>query len=342
MILFQPDYKDRIWGGDKLKTLFNKEIPNDHTGESWELACHDQGQSVVKNGPYKGMTLEQLLMAHGEEVIGRSFNKEDKFPLLIKLIDAKTALSVQVHPDDAYANFHENGELGKSECWIILQADPGASLVAGLKEGVSKVDFEQAIEQGQLEACLYQLPVKAGDVVNIPAGLIHAIGEGIVLAEVQQNSDTTYRVFDWNRVGLDGKPRELHVAKSLDVTNFDQEGLVEAVDGALSLVEDNQRTLYIINDYFVLERWEVKTSYKDQRSSDFEIYMVLSGQGSVVSEGEALSLKAGDTMMVPASVTDYEFCGTMSLLKTYVPKNKELLWSDLEDQGIDMTKIARG
>ena len=219
-IIFAPDYKERVWGGEKLKTVYGKEIPFEHTGESWEIACHDHGQSVAVNGTFKGMTLKDILLSAGQEVIGKGFDQGDKFPLLIKLIDAKDDLSVQVHPDDAYAHVHENGELGKSEAWVILEAEEGASLVIGLKEGTTKKAFEDALKAGELEKVLNRLPVKSGDVVDIPAGLLHAIGSGIMLAEVQQNSDTTYRVYDWNRVGLDGKSRELHVEKSLETIDF--------------------------------------------------------------------------------------------------------------------------
>lgn len=319
-ILFNPDFKERVWGGQKLKTLFGKEIPFEHTGESWEIACHDNGQSVANNGQFAGRTLQEILLEAGEDVVGEAFNEGDKFPLLIKLIDAKDDLSVQVHPDDAYAAVHENGELGKSEAWVVLEAEPGASLVIGLKHGVTKASFIEALEKGHLEEVLNRLPVKAGDVVDIPAGLVHAIGTGILLAEVQQNSDTTYRVYDWNRVGLDGKSRDLHIEKSLDTIDFAGRHSTSCVVGKAKSEKGYVHTAYISNDYFALERVDVTTKFETKRTSAFEIFVVLEGEGQLTGDFESIRVKKGDSLIVPKGVDTYAFEGAISLLKTYVPK----------------------
>ncbi len=304
-LLFEPDFKERVWGGKKLKDVFGKNIPNEHTGESWEIACHHNGQSKILNGDLKGLTLEQALLEKGQDIIGIPFKQGDKFPLLIKFIDAKSKLSVQVHPEDDYAAFNENGELGKSEAWYILQADPGAKLVAGLKDGVTKEVFKEKLEANALEEVLNEVEVKAGDVLNIPAGLIHAIGDGILLAEIQQNSDTTYRVYDWGRLGLDGKPRELHVEKSLDVIDFDQKHSKDLVKGKCETFDGYTLTEYVRNKYFVLQQLSVEATYKGSSGDGFEIYMTVEGQGLLSCDGHEIALEEGQTFIIPKALGDY-------------------------------------
>ncbi len=304
-IKFSPDYKDRVWGGNKLQTVLNKEIPNNHTGESWEIACHNHGQSIVENGDYKGLTLYELLSAHGEEIIGKAFGPEDKFPLLIKFIDAKSKLSVQVHPDDAYAKIYENGELGKSEAWYILQADPGSKLIAGLKDGVSKEQFTDCIHNNTLEDVLHEVEVTQGDVLNIPAGLIHAIGDGILLAEVQQNSDTTYRVYDWGRFGLDGKPRELHVKQSLEVIDFEQKHSKELVKPETTRGENYTLKTFVRSPYFILQELVVEGPFDGIQEHDFEILMCVEGEGSVTAGDFTVPVCKGETLLLPAGVDAY-------------------------------------
>ncbi|MEM7347125.1 MAG: type I phosphomannose isomerase catalytic subunit, partial [Chloroflexota bacterium] len=237
-LLFTPVFRDYIWGGRNLETKFGRTIPPGLVAESWEISGHPSSPTTVENGPFAGKTLPDLLTLLQEELVGhraKPMLARGKFPLLIKLLDANQPLSVQVHPEDSYAQVHENGELGKTEMWYILHAEPDASLIFGLKPGVTPASFRQAIEAGTLETCLHYLPVKAGDAIFIPAGSVHAIMDGIILAEIQQNSDTTYRVYDWNRVGADGKPRQLHVDRALDVINFNQ---VEPTAFAPQLIEE--------------------------------------------------------------------------------------------------------
>lgn len=304
-ILFQPDYKERVWGGKKLESVFGKPIPYEHTGESWEIACHDNGQSVVMNGDMAGKTLEEALIADGENLIGKPFVKGDKFPLLIKFIDAKDKLSVQVHPEDDYASVNENGELGKSEAWYILQANEGAKLVAGLKDGVSREMFREKLEKNELEDVLNEVEVKAGDVLDIPAGLIHAIGDGIMLAEIQQNSDTTYRVYDWGRVGLDGNPRELHVDKSLDVIDFEQRHSKELVHAKVTEGDGFTLKEFVRNKYFVLEQLTVRDQYKGNQETSFEIYMTVGGEGVVTYGEESIDVANGQCFIIPYGMKDY-------------------------------------
>lgn len=324
-LFFIPDLKERVWGGKKIETVLKKEIPFEHTGESWEIACHPNGHSIIKNGMLKGLTLEQALLQEGEAILGRPFTAADKFPLLIKFIDAKDKLSVQVHPEDAYAFEHEKGELGKSEAWYIIQADPGAKLVAGLKDGVTKEQFMKSIEDDRIEDLLNEVEVKAGDVLDIPAGLIHAIGDGILLAEIQQNSDTTYRVYDWRRLGLDGQPREMHVKQSLDVIDFEHKHSKELVVGEKQFFEGYQLTQFVSNVYFVLEELVVDKEYSQKGQQGFEIYVCAQGHGSIsfVENGitETIAIHLGDSFIIPKSLAEYiiqAIEGKITLMKGYV------------------------
>lgn len=338
-IFFEPDFKERVWGGTLLKDKLNKSIPFEHTGESWEVACHDNGDSIVRNGELKGKTLKEVLENYSEELVGHKISSDDKFPLLIKFIDAKDKLSVQVHPEDEYAMKYENGELGKSEAWYILDAQPGAKLIAGLKDNVSKEDFTKALEEGNLEQVLNEVEVEAGDVINIPAGFVHAIEDGILLAEIQQNSDTTYRVYDWNRVGLDGNMRELHVEKSLDVIDFEGKHSKDVVTGLGIKDGENEIIYYVANKYFSLEKIGLKGKLKEITNNKFYIYMCISGSGKVVYNNIEYDFRLGDSFMIPASLGDYELEGDASLVKTYLPDIEKDVVSRLENAGYSREEI---
>lgn len=207
---FIPVYKDYIWGGRNLERL-GKELPEGKVAESWELSCHPDGMSVVKNGTLRGRTLQGLIDEYGSKITGDYRTKT--FPLLVKLIDAADKLSVQVHPDDNFALAHE-GEFGKNEFWYVLDAKPDAYLIYDFKPSITRSDFEKAVCEDRVGDCLQIVPVRAGDFLNIPAGLIHSIGEGILLAEIQQSSNTTYRIFDYNRTDAKGTKRPLHLEKA--------------------------------------------------------------------------------------------------------------------------------
>ena len=217
-ITFRPIYMERIWGGRRLEDLLKRVLPPESlTGESWELVDRDDAQSVVDSGPCAGTTLHELWMCHREEVFG-DVEDAPRFPMLAKLLDARETLSVQVHPPASVAT--ELGGEPKTEMWHVLDAEPGAALYVGFCSGVSREKFEEAIENGNVADLLHKIPVHSGDSIFIPSGRCHAIGAGCLIVEIQQNSDTTYRVFDWNRAGLDGKPRALHIAESLRSIDF--------------------------------------------------------------------------------------------------------------------------
>jgi mannose-6-phosphate isomerase len=222
---FNPIIKPLPWGGRKLETLFSKGLPDElPCGESWEVVDLPDDQSVVAEGPLESTSLSSLVKTRPDELLGEAQLLMGRFPLLFKLIDATQTLSVQVHPDEAAAGRIGGGARPKTEAWYILQADPGAVLYLGLQEGVGREELRAALQAGTVGDLLTTVEVQAGDFIYLPSGSLHAIGSGILLAEIQQASDTTYRVFDWNRMGLDGKPRQLHVEQALESINFDLRG----------------------------------------------------------------------------------------------------------------------
>lgn len=327
-LTFDPVFRDYIWGGRNLETRLGRTLPPGIIAESWEISGHPSSPTAVNNGPLTGQILPDVLAQLGLDLVGqrsRQMLDRGKFPLLIKLLDANKPLSVQVHPNDAYANVHENGELGKTEMWYILHAEPGAHLIYGLKPGVTPQSFRQALAAGQLETCLHQLPVKAGDAVFIPSGSVHAIMDGIVLAEIQQNSDTTYRVYDWNRVGADGRPRPLHVDKAMAVINFDQ---VEPGPFEPQLLEAGagfRRELITASPYFNVETVSFEragASFKGMADgSTFEIWGAMSGSIQASWAGEPLELRAVGFALLPAALGQFEIRAITpaTVLRSYVP-----------------------
>ncbi len=221
-ITFTPLYQERVWGGRTLETLYHRPLPQNGApfGESWEIVDRDPEQSVVTSGPLAGLTLHDLWTQRREEVFGKRLatHPAPRFPVLVKILDARDTLSIQVHPPAALAP--QMGGEPKTEMWVIVHAEPGASLYAGLAAGTTRESFEKALADGTVEQEVHRLPVKTGDFLFLPSGRLHAIGAGLLIFEIQQNSDTTYRVFDFNRLGLDGKPRALHVAESLACIDF--------------------------------------------------------------------------------------------------------------------------
>ena len=327
-LTFSPVFQDYIWGGRNLGTKLGRKLPPGIVAESWEISGHPDAPTAVENGPLAGQTLPQLLETWGEQLVG-SHSREmlacNKFPLLIKLLDANKPLSVQVHPEDDYARIHENGDLGKTEMWYILHAEPGAELIYGLRANVTPQIFREQLEAGTLETCLHRLPVKAGDAVFIPAGSIHAILEGIVLAEIQQNSNTTYRVYDWNRTGSNGKPRPLHVDKAMDVINFAQ---IEPGPYIPEVVETGpgfERTIISKSRYFVVEKLTFEQAGRsfegNCNGSTFEIWGVLQGQSQVAWAGEPLSAQAVKFILLPAALGQFKVSTQEPsvLLRAYVP-----------------------
>ncbi len=321
-MLFKPVLKDYIWGGRRLADL-GRQLPEEGiVAESWEIAAHPDGMTRVVNGPYAGQTLQDLLKILGVDLVGTRNDwalQREKFPLLVKLLDANRDLSVQVHPDDDDALAHEGNELGKNEMWVVLQAEPDAAIIYGLAQAATPDDLRRAIEAGKLEPYLHRLPIKAGDHVCVPAGTLHAILAGAVIAEIQQNSNTTYRVYDWNRLGADGNPRALHVDRALDVIRYDQVKLSLAEPRFGGRGSGWSCEVLCQNRYFTTERIRMAPGARYEGSCDgatLEIWGVIEGWAEVAG----LALEAVRFGLLPAGLGAFTV-GTneeATLLRTYV------------------------
>ena len=344
VLKFKPVYKKKIWGGRKLATKFNRQIPEGNVGESWELAAHEHGSSTIANGQYQGQELMEVVAQEGENLLGSTISKTafEKFPLLIKFLDINDKLSVQVHPDDQYAKEHAAGELGKTEMWYIMDAEEDAKLIYGIDSEVSKEEFATAIKEGELHQHLEELSVEAGDVVFIPSGTVHSTLGGVLIAEIQQNSDTTYRVYDWNRVGDDGQPRDLHIESALDVIDFGSEPR-DKVEGLTIEGDGYTREIQVACPYFITETLDITTTYQGQANGErFYVLMGLEGSATIKYEGESTELTAGETALIPADLGDYELIGDCKIISSYI-KDIEQLKEELKTAGYsenEITKIA--
>lgn len=319
-LIFTPLLKVRVWGGERLKSRAPG-APAEPVGESWEIADHDADTTVVAAGPHAGKSLHELLVEDKEGLCGAAVDpaSPDRFPLMLKLIDPATDLSVQVHPNDAYAGEQVAGELGKTEAWYVLDAEPGGQIYRGLKEGVTREQFRSALDDGSVTNLLQAVPVKAGDVAFLPSGMVHALGGGVRIAEIQQNSDTTYRVFDWNRVGLDGNPRELHVDHALAVTDFGAGGESLCVPTPLPQ-EGCVREQFAFCEKFAFEKlsgFGASPVRLDTAGRSFHILTVTAGSATITAGGESVTRGAWDTCLVPAGAGAYTVSadsGTQALL----------------------------
>ena len=314
----QPAFKDYLWGGTRLKTDFGFQTDLDPVAEGWMLSCHKDGENMVLNGPFQGKTLAEALKTLGPDALGAHCHKKSEFPILIKLIDAKQNLSVQVHPDDAYARRVE-GEPGKTECWYILDCTNGAELIYGFKNSIDRAEFRRRIEDNTFLEVVNHVKVHKGDFFFIESGTLHAIGGGILLAEIQQNSNTTYRVYDYGRVGADGKPRALHTEKALDVTvtappthTGRPEGEKERHDGFTS-------QLLTACDLFTVREVEVSGVYSGAADeTSFVSLLITEGEGRLEAESETFGLKKGDSLLLTANSGPFCVCGQLKLLETRV------------------------
>lgn len=307
---FSPILKERIWGGEKLVKLYNKGAKSKAPyGESWELSAVPGDVSQVSNGNLKGSTLDELIHSYGAQLLGKRVYNQfgNTFPLLIKLIDAREDLSVQVHPNDHFAKQRHNC-FGKNEMWYVVDADKGATLFLGFKHKVTKQEYIDCLNRGALTEILDAVEVKAGDAFYIPAGLVHAIGGGVVIAEIQQTSDITYRLFDWNRVDGNGKGRELHTDLAVDVIDYNG---VNVENLALKSGENLATTPYFITNHLNVNG-ELNRDYSDKDS--FVIFIV--NKGSVKINGE--TAQKGDTLLIPASVKKVKIEGEADMLEVYL------------------------
>ena len=317
VIKLEPAFKDYIWGGTRLRDDFGKRCDFDKVAESWELSCHKDGPSVVAEGKDKGLTLQQYIDKYGKEILGTNCGRFESFPILIKLIDAKDNLSVQVHPDNEYA-LRVEGEYGKTEMWYVVDCDEGAELLYGFKKEISKDEFARRIADNTLLEVTNSVPVHKGDVFFIEAGTLHAIGKGILIAEIQQNSNTTYRIYDYGRVGKDGKPRELHVEKAKDVTRLAPakkypETPVEKHEGYTS-------KLMAECEYFSTYILDIDGKAELEAGGDsFNNLLFLEGEGSVNGD-DIVRFKKGDSIFITAGTGKYTVNGKCKAVLTKIGK----------------------
>lgn len=305
-IRFENLYYEKIWGGRDLES-FRGNLPAGDIGESWDIACHPNGTGIVENGEFKGIRFDDLIKTQGHALVGSKVNLE-KLPLLIKLINSREKLSVQVHPGDEYAAKYE-GDYGKTEAWYVVDAKPGANLIVGTKD-CTKAEFAEAIKLGEVEKYLNKIEVKKGDCFLINSGLIHAICEGVIIAEIQQNSDVTYRVYDY------GRPREIHIEKALDVTNFDLQ--CENLKGEEKLFDGYKKSILCENEYFGIEKYVVETALKEDSDEErFFMFTCVDGNGTIEGKGFSEKINMGDSYFIPASLGTYEIKGELTVLKSY-------------------------
>ena len=315
-LILEAPLKDYIWGGNRLKNEYGFETELDKVAEAWVLSSRNDGDATVINGELSGKNLSEVLALWGDTAIGKNASKFEYFPLLIKLIDACDRLSVQVHPDDEYA-MRVEGEFGKTEMWYVVDCDEGAKLIYGFTHEISKDEFKRRINDNTLEDVCNFVPVKKGDVFFIEAGTLHAIGKGILIAEVQQNSNTTYRVSDYGRLGADGKPRPLHVEKALDVTKtvaptreYGNVGEICKADGAIIRVL--AKCELFSADLITLDG---KTEIGNDDS--FVSLVVLNGDATLEWNGEEISINKGASVFIPAGIT-VMISGSAEILKSWV------------------------
>lgn len=306
--------KDYLWGGTRLKDEYGKKTNLDKVAESWELACHKDGKSKIVNGEAAGLFLEDWLAGQDKSVLGTNAASFPYFPLLIKLIDAKGDLSVQVHPDNDYA-MRVEGEYGKTEMWYIVDCEPGASLLYGFKEKISKEEFERRIADNTLLEVCNRVPVKKGDVFFIDSGTLHAIGKGILICEIQQNSNTTYRIYDYGRVGKDGKPRELHVKKAIDVTKLEPPTKPTTALAKIDIIPGLDMKLLAECEYFTAYHATLKDEASLKAGSEsFQTFTVLSGSLKLTSGDTVLDFYKGESVFIPAGLGIYTLTGDATFI----------------------------
>ncbi len=314
---FRPVYQPYIWGGDKLRSQLGRtDTPEGIVAESWEISAREDGMGIVAEGPYEGKTFLELVNAYPVDVLG--LEKGRRFPLLIKVLDAAKTLSVQVHPNDETAATY--GGEAKTECWYILQADEGAAVYCGIQEGVTPEVFRSGIEDGTVENLLTKLPVKAGDMVFVPGGRQHAIAAGCLLLEVQQNSNTTYRVYDWGRVGVDGQPRELHIEQALQVTNWDEPIATLTPPEPQEPLAGMSRAKLVESPYFLLESLTLGSSATlPATPNSFQVLFAEKGSFSVSANGETVEVTEGSSVLLPAATGEAELRGNAKIVRVTEP-----------------------
>ena len=321
-MLMKPAFKDYLWGGRRLNDEFSKDIDSDIVAETWECSTHPDGPSIINSGEFRGMSLTRFLEIF-PECLGTHPRKTnpDSLPILIKFIDAKKDLSVQVHPDDKYAKTHENGQLGKTEMWYVLSATKKAELVYGFHHDMEKEEVRKHLQDGTIENYLQKVPINKDDVFLINSGTVHAIGAGALVAEIQENSNLTYRLYDYNRVDKNGKKRELHIDKALDVADLKAADNPRQPMRVLKYRRGWASELLMRCKYFQTERIILNTETTHEMvdfktdGTSFQVFLCLSGCGSIIGEDFNLSMFKGDCIFIPADSVRFKLHGNAQLLK---------------------------
>ncbi len=313
ILKLNPVFKDYLWGGTKLRDEYGFQSNLDKLAEGWMLSCHKDGENTIINGEFAGKSLTEVV-EENPQFLGLNGSKFEYFPILIKLIDAKNDLSVQVHPNNEYAMRVEH-EYGKTECWYILDCDEGAELIYGFNREITSEEFKAGIENNTFLETVNKVKVKKGDLFFIEAGTLHAIGKGILLAEIQQNSNTTYRVYDYGRLGADGKPRALHVEKAIDVTSCTPPTRGTEPEGELVIGNGYRTQLLTKCDLFNVQKAEINSEYSEiADEGSFVSILVTDGEGTV----DGLEIKKGDSLFIPANYGMFTLQGKLEIIITRV------------------------
>ncbi|HJB24472.1 MAG TPA: mannose-6-phosphate isomerase, class I [Candidatus Jeotgalibaca pullicola] len=314
-LFVKPKLQEKIWGGTKLRDIYGYDIPSDHTGECWAISAHLDGVGTISSGTYAGMPLNKLYEKE-PQLFGNP--SSPVFPLLTKIIDATEDLSVQVHPDDVYGLKHEN-DLGKTECWYVIDADEDSEIVYG-HTAKNKEEFSKMISNGQWDDLLRRVKVKAGDFFFVPSGTIHAIGAGIMILETQQSSNTTYRVYDYDRKDNLGNSRELHIQQSIDVTTIPHRDPELSIQTEVQA--DNEITTLIESDYFSVYRWNIHSEVYFGKKASYTLVSVIEGKGSLIVDNIKYPLNKGDHLILPAPITEWVIEGDIEIIASNPgPKN---------------------
>ncbi|MBX9969239.1 mannose-6-phosphate isomerase, class I [Priestia aryabhattai] len=331
-IFLAPLFQERIWGGTELKSQYGYHIPSAQTGECWAISAHPNGPNTVREGHYAGKTLGELWDEH-PEIFGH-FNSP-RFPLLTKILDANDDLSIQVHPGDEYAQEFENGELGKTECWYILDCKEDATMIFGHR-AQSKEEFMQLVNEGHWNDLLQRVKIKPGDFFYVPSGTLHALCEGTLVLETQQSSDTTYRVYDYNRLGQEGKLRELHLEKAIDVTTIPH---IPSHIEPISIQEKGGTiTTFLEEDYFSVYKWDIQSSLEVVQTQHFTLGSVIEGNGILWTEEGEFPLQKGDHFILPNSIGAFTLTGRLEVIASH-PNEKSKRMYEAANVSRDMARI---
>lgn len=312
-IKLKPVFKKYIWGGANIKRVYGKDTPLPPVSESWEVSAHKDGLCVAENAEYKGKTIPELCRQYQEDLYGDSMEAGDEFPLLLKILDAEAPLSIQVHPGDAYAYAHENKSKGKTEAWYILEAREDAKLIYGFQKDITKEELKQIVEKGEVENVLNYVSCKEGDVFYVPSGTVHAIGKGLLVAEIQQSSNIAYRLYDYNRRDQDGSLRELHVDRAIEVSNLKSCVGKEKSDPVWVKNGSAIQKRFIENEFFTFDELTIGEEYTDHTHNRMQVILVIEGQMCV----EGVPFQKGESGLIPASIGAYHIRGEGKVLRFF-------------------------